>query len=424
MIDADLVIRNAARIATCTQRPKATDEAGVGMIENGAIAVRGGEIVWVGPEAQLPFKVRTLEAAMQIDAEGGLVAPGFVDAHTHLVFAGDRAREFSLRSGGASYQQLLAEGGGILATVRATRAASEDELVELALPRAQRLIAQGVTTVEVKSGYGLTVEDELKMLRAIRRLAEALPITVVPTALPLHALPPEAKADRDAWIDRMIEELLPRVAEEELASFVDIFVEEGAFTPDEARRLAAAAAEHGFGLRLHVDQLSDQDGARLAAELGAVTADHLEEVSEEAIPLLAETGVTVTLLPTSTLYLKCPRYAPGRALADAGVPLALGSNVNPGSAMSENFALALSLACLGNGLSAPEAFYAATAGGADALGLGDRGRIAEGMAADLVIFGATSLEHLAYHMAVPHARVVIAGGKLIHEARELPARCV
>lgn len=424
MIDADLVIRNAARIATCAQRPKATDEAGVGMIENGAIAVRGGEIVWVGPEAQLPFKVRTLEAAMQIDAEGGLVAPGFVDAHTHLVFAGDRAREFSLRSGGASYQQLLAEGGGILATVRATRAASEDELVELALPRAQRLIAQGVTTVEVKSGYGLTVEDELKMLRAIRRLAEALPITVVPTALPLHALPPEAKDDRDAWIDRMIEELLPRVAEEELASFVDIFVEEGAFTPDEARRLAAAAAEHGFGLRLHVDQLSDQDGARLAAELGAVTADHLEEVSEEAIPLLAETGVTVTLLPTSTLYLKCPRYAPGRALADAGVPLALGSNVNPGSAMSENFALALSLACLGNGLSAPEAFYAATAGGADALGLGDRGRIAEGMAADLVIFGATSLEHLAYHMAVPHARVVIAGGKLIHEARELPARCV
>lgn len=422
MIEADLVIKNAARIATCTRRPRATDEEGVGMLEEGAVAVRGGEIVWVGPEAQLPFKVRTLEAAAQVDAEGGIVGPGFVDAHTHLIFAGDRAREFSLRCGGASYQRLLAEGGGILATVRATRAASEDELVELALPRARRLIAQGVTTVEVKSGYGLTVEDELKMLRATRRLAEALPITVVPTALPLHALPPEAE-DREAWIDRMIDELLPRVAEEELASFVDVFVEEGAFTADEARRLGAAASEHGFGLRLHVDQLSDQDGARLAAELGAVTADHLEEVAEEAIPALAETGVTVTLLPTSTLYLKCPRYAPGRALADAGVPLALGSNVNPGSAMSENFALALSLACLGNGLSAPEAFYAATAGGADALGLGDRGRIAEGMAADLVVYGATSLEHLAYHMAVPHARVVIAGGEVVHEARELPARC-
>lgn len=420
MIDADLIVRNAALVATCTRRPSAEED--LGLVERGAVAVRAGEIVWVGPEAQLPFKVRTLETARQVDAAGGIVGPGFVDAHTHLVFAGDRAREFSLRSGGASYQRLLAEGGGILATVRATRAASEQELVELALPRARRLIAQGVTTVEVKSGYGLTVEDELKMLRAVRALAEVLPITVVPTALPLHALPPEAK-DRDAWIDRMIDELLPRVAEERLASFVDVFVEEGAFTADEARRLAAAADEWGFGLRLHVDQLSDQDGARLAAELGAATADHLEEVDPEALATLAEAGVTVTLLPTSTLYLKCPRYAPGRALADAGVPLALGSNCNPGSAMSENFALALTLACLGNGLSAPEAFYAATAGGADALNLPDRGRIAEGMAADLVVFGAPSLEHLAYHMAVPHARVVIAGGEVVHEAPELPQLC-
>lgn len=420
MIDADLIVRNAAFVATCTRHP--TRDGDLGIVERGAVAVRGGEIVWVGPEAQLPFKVRTLDATRHVDAQGGFVAPGYVDAHTHLVFAGDRAREFSLRCGGASYQELLAAGGGILATVRATRAASEEELVELALPRARRLIAQGVTTVEIKSGYGLTVEDELKMLRAIRALADRLPITVVPTALPLHALPPEAN-DREAWIDRMIDELIPRVAEEELAPFVDVFVENGAFTPDEARRLAAAADEWGLGLRLHVDQLSDQDGARLAAELGAATADHLEEVNPDAIPALAEAGVTVTLLPTSTLYLKCPRYAPGRTLADAGVPLALGSNCNPGSAMSENFALALSLACLGNGLSAPEAFYAATAGGADALGLPDRGRIAEGMAADLVVHAAPSIEHLAYHMATSHARIVIAGGEVVHEAGEMPPTC-
>lgn len=420
MIDADLIVKNAAALATCTQRP--TAEQDVGMVERGAVAARNGEIVWVGPEAQLPFKVRTLEAARQVDAGGGIVGPGYVDAHTHLVFAGDRAREFSLRAAGASYQHLLAEGGGILATVRATRAASEEELVELALPRARRLIAQGVTTVEVKSGYGLTVEDELKMLRAIRSLADALPITVVPTALPLHALPPES-SDREAWVDEMIDALIPQVAEEGLASFVDVFVEEGAFTADEARRLAAAAAEQGLGLRLHVDQLSDQDGARLAAELGAATADHLEEVAPEAIPALAESGVAVTLLPTSTLYLKCPRYAPGRTLADAGVPLALGSNCNPGSAMSENFGLALTLACLGNGLSAPEAFYAATAGGAAALNLPDRGRIEVGAAADLVVFGAPSLEHLAYHMAVSHARIVIADGEVVHEALELPPIC-
>lgn len=418
MIEADLIVVNASGVATCTEAPGR--EGSIGLLEKGAVAVRDGEIVWVGPEAQLPFKVRTLEAATRVDARGGIVGPGFVDAHTHLVFAGDRAREFSLRCAGASYASLLAEGGGILATVRATRAASEEELVRLALPRARRLIAQGVTTVEIKSGYGLTVEDELKMLRAIRALANELPITVVPTALPLHALPPEAE-DRDAWIDRMIDELLPVVAEEGLASFVDVFVEEGAFTPDEARRLAAAADEHGLGLRLHVDQLTDRRGAELATELGAATADHLEEVSEEGIRALAEAGVTVTLLPTSTLYLKCPRYAPGRALADAGVPLALGSNVNPGSAMSENFALALSLACLGNGLSAQEAFFAATAGGADALGLRDRGRVAEGYAADLVVFDAPSLEHLAYHMAVPHARVVIAEGRIVHEAEDLPS---
>lgn len=416
MLEADLIVVNASEVATCTG---SAGPEGLAPIRNGAVAVRDGRIVWVGPEAQLPFKVRTLEAT-RVDARGGIVGPGFVDAHTHLVFAGDRAREFSLRCAGASYASLLAEGGGILATVRATRAASEEELVRLALPRARRLIAQGVTTVEVKSGYGLSVEDELKMLRAIRALAEELPISVVPTALPLHALPPEGREDRDGWIDRMLEELVPAVAEEGLAQFVDAFVEEEAFSPDEARRLAAVAAEYGLGLRLHVDQLTDQGGAELAAELGAVTADHLEEVSEEGIRALAESGVAVTLLPTSTLYLKCPRYAPGRALADAGVKLALGSNCNPGSAMSENFALALSLACLGNGLSAPEAYYAATAGGADALGLEDRGRIAEGYAADLVIFDAPSFEHLAYHMAVPHARVVIAGGRVVHEAEDLP----
>jgi len=421
MIQADLVIRNAASVVTCTQPPAKTPDP-LGVLEGGAVAARDGTIVWVGAQADLEREVLATADAVEIDAQGGMLTPGYVDAHTHLVFAGDRAREFSLRSGGASYQELLAAGGGILATVRATRAATEDDLVELALPRVRRLIREGVTTIEAKSGYGLTVADELKILRAIRRLGPVAGVEVLGTAMPLHALPPEA-TDREGWIGEMLEELLPAVAAEGLARFADIFVEDGAFTPAEARRLAAKASALGLGLRLHVDQLSAGGGAELAASLQAITADHLEETTDEGIEALAKAGVAVTLIPISTLYLKCPRYAPGRALADRGVPLALGTNCNPGSAMSESYSLALSLACLGNGLDAAEAFYAATAGGAAALGLPDRGRIAVGLRADLVIHGAPSVEHLAYHFAASHARVVIGGGKVLHESRDLPATC-
>ncbi|HWV37779.1 MAG TPA: imidazolonepropionase [Vulgatibacter sp.] len=423
VIHADLVVHSASAVVTCDGDPAQGPDAALGIRPGAAVAARGGRIVWIGPQERLAHEVLDLPSAVDVDARGGIVTPGFVDAHTHVVFAGDRAREFSLRCGGASYQELLAAGGGILSTVRATRAASERELAELAIPRLRRLVAEGVTTVEIKSGYGLTVEDELETLRAARDAAREVGLGWVGTALPLHALPPDA-GDRAAWIDRMLEGLLPAVASEGLAAFADAFVEKGAFTPDEARRLAAAARANGLGVRLHVDQLSAGGGAELAAELGAATADHLEEVSQEGLRALARAGVAATLVPISTLYLKCPRYAPGRALADAGVRLALGSNCNPGSAMTESFSLALSLACLGNGLSASEAFLAATAGGADALGLADRGRLREGLRADLVVHGARSVEHLAYHLATRHARVVISGGRVLHEDPGLPPVCV
>lgn len=386
------------------------------------MAALEGKIVWIGPEDRLQKEVLAHPSAQVVDAKGGLIAPGYVDAHTHVVFAGDRAREFSLRSAGASYQELLAAGGGILATVRATREASEEELVHLALPRLRRLLAEGVTTAEAKGGYGLTVEDELKILRAIGKLDEVQPIHLIPTAMPLHALPADVD-DREGWIDEMLETLLPKVAEEGLARFVDVFVEKGAFTPDEARRTAEVARNLGMKIRLHVDQLTAGAGAELAAELGAATADHLETTTPEGIEAMARAGVVATLLPVSTLYLKCPAYAPGRALIDGGVRVALGSNVNPGSAMSESFSLALSLACLGNGLSAAEAFYAATAGGADALGLPDRGRLEVGKRADLVIHGASSVEHLAYHLATTHVRKVFVNGVAVHRAEHLPAVC-
>ncbi len=422
MITADLIVRSAASVVTCAGDPADGPEAALASISDAAVACRKGRIVWVGPEARLADEVRASPAASIVDAAGGIVTPGYIDAHTHLVFAGDRAREFSARCAGASYQELLEAGGGILATVRATREASGRELVRLAIPRVRRLLAEGVTTAEVKSGYGLTEEDELKILRAIRDLRGETPMDLVPTFMPLHALPPDA-GDRAAWIERMLEELLPKVAAEGLARFADVFVEAGAFTADEARALARAAKAHGLGLRLHVDQLSAGAGAELAAELGAVTADHLEAISGEGIRAMAEAGVAATLVPISTLYLKVPRYAPGRALADAGVRLALGSNCNPGSAMTESYSLALSLACLGNGLSAAEAFYAATAGGAAALSLDDRGRIEVGLRADLVVHGAPSVEHLAYHLAASHVRVVVASGRIALQREDLPAVC-
>lgn len=423
MIDADLLIHSASSLITCTGAPSEGGDEALAPLEGHAIAAREGTIVWIGPEDRLAQEVKALPGARTLDAEGGIVTPGYVDAHTHVVFAGDRAREFSLRCGGASYQELLQAGGGILATVQATRAASREELLALALPRVRNLVAEGVTTLEAKGGYGLSPESELKILEAIRDLGPASGVDVIGTAMPLHALPPDA-GDRGEWIERMLEEHLPAVAQAKLARFVDVFVEEGAFTADEARATAKKAEELGLGLRLHVDQLTAGGGAQLAAELGALTADHLEETTPEGIQALADAGVAATLIPISTLYLKCPRYAPGRALADAGVRLALGTNCNPGSAMSESYALALSLACLGNGLTAAEAFYAATAGGAAALGLKDRGRLVVGLRADLVIHGAASVEHLAYHLGVRHARAVIADGQVLHEAMELPPVCV
>lgn len=423
---ADLVVVHAATVVTCAGAPDASAADRLGLVPGGAVAVREGRIVWTGPEARLDAEVSRLPGCRVVDAGGGLVTPGYVDAHTHVVFGGDRAREFGLRCGGATYQEIAAAGGGIVATVHATRAASREELCAAALPRLRRLLAEGVTTCEAKSGYGLSFEAEWKLLEAIRDLGAAQPVELLPTVLPLHAVPPEAResaAAREAWLSRVVEELVPAAAEARLARFADAFGE-GGFTDAEVRRLAAAAARAGLPLRLHVDQLAPVRGAELAAELGAITADHLETVSPEGIAAMARAGVAAGLVPTSTLYLKCPAYAPGRALVAAGVRLCLGSNVNPGSAMTESFSLALGLACLGNGLTPAEAFLAATADGAAALGLGDRGRLVPGLLADLVVHGAGDVDHLAYHLATSHVRAVIKAGRVVHEAPHLPARCV
>ncbi len=417
MAALDLLVRNTSEVLTLEGSHQEPAEAALTSRPRACVGVRQGKVAYVGPEEALPPGAIGPDTRV-LDARGGFVGPGFVDAHTHLVFAGERSTEFDLRCQGATYLQIAQAGGGIVSTVRATRAASEDELVQLALPRLRRLLEHGVTTAEVKSGYGLDVENELKMLRVVRRLSQLQPVELIPTLLCAHAIPEEYKGRREAYLELCLQEILPAVAREGLARFCDIFVEEGAFTADEARRLLSAAKALGLRPRLHVDQLTSGQGAELAAELGAATADHLEHVSDAGLRALAQAGVSAVLVPTSTLFLRMRPYAPGRRLRDAGVNVALGTNVNPGSAMSENLPLALGLACLENGLTAAEAYWAATRGAALALGLTSNGRLGLGDPAHLVIFSCSNYRHLPYHLGINHALTVIQAGRVILEGEK------
>ncbi len=418
MAPFDVVIRGTSEVLTLSGRPDEPAESALAPIPNGAIGIVEGKIAWLGPEAALP-QDGVGPATEIIEAGGGFVGPGFVDPHTHLVFAGERSGEFDQRARGKSYLELGAAGGGIMATVRATRAASEGELVALAGPRLRRLLDQGVTTAEVKSGYGLTVADEVKLLRAVRHLGTDQPIELVPTLLCAHAVPEEHRSDRARFVSLCVEEIIPAVAQEDLAKTCDIFVDEGAFTHDEARKILGAARAKGLAVRLHADQLTANAGSELAAELGARSADHLENVSPAGVAALAKAGVSAVLVPTSTLFLRAERYAPGHALRTAGVNVALCTNVNPGSAMSENVSLTLGLACLENGLTAAEAFWGFTRGAAIALGLPEHGRLAVGGPADAVVFGCSSYLHLPYHLGVNHARAVVKRGLLVASPRGL-----
>ena len=408
---ATLVVRHAL-VATCAAGP-----SDAGALADGAVAVSGHLVAWVGPDGALEGAV-DLAGAESIDVGGRLVTPGLVDSHTHLLFAGERAGELAERAAGRSYLEIAGAGGGIQATVRATADATDEALLDAAAARVRRLLAQGVTTVEVKSGYGLTVERELRLLRLVAKLGSAVEaqVTVVPTLLAAHAIPPERANDRDRYVRELCEELIPAAAAADLAAFCDAFAERGAFRVDEARRVLEAGAHHRLALRLHADQLTPGGGARLAAELRCASADHLEHVEEGDLAALAGAGVVAGLLPLSTLYVGLSRFAPARRLLDAGVPVALATNVNPGTAMSENAGLTLSLGCLAMGMSPAEALVAFTAGGARALRRPELGRLARGCEADLVVWGCRSVEHLPWHMGVPHALRVVKRGRTVYEA--------
>jgi imidazolonepropionase len=416
LIEADLLVRGAAELVTCAGPiPRAGEAQGrIGEIPRGAAAARDGRLVFVGPEADLDRKVRALPGAAVLDARGGTILPGFCDSHTHLPFAGTRAGEFHRRVAGATYQEIAAAGGGILSTVRSVRAASEEELVEAARPRLRRLLAHGTTSLEAKSGYGLTEEDELKQLRAVRRLAAEQPAEITATLLAAHTLPPEFAGDREAYVRLVTERIIPRAASERLASACDVFLEAHVFDREESRRVLRAGERHGLAARLHADQLSRSGGAELAAELRALSADHLEHCGPEGRAALAAAGTVAVLLPGATFALMLARYADARALVDAGVPVALATDFNPGTCYTESMPMILTLAVLQMRLTVEEAIVAATANGAAALGRGaEVGSLEVGKQADLIVLEMPDHRHLAYHFGVNPVAAVVKKGRIV-----------
>jgi len=415
MIAADLAIRRIGRLATLAGSVPRTGTAmrDLAVRDDAAVAVAGGRIAWIGPEAGFSSAVRLRPGAEEIDAAGAAVVPGFVDAHTHLAFAGDRDDEIRQRLAGASYQEIAAAGGGIVRTVAATRDASLEQLAALVAARLDELLLCGTTTAEVKSGYGLETGAELRSLEAIRLAAARHAVSVVPTFLGAHDVPTEHRAGRERYIELLVAEMIPAVAQRGLAVFADVFCEQGVFSVDESRRILRAAREHGMKLRIHADELGATGGAELAGELRARSADHLVYVSRAGMRALAAAGCVATLLPSAAFYLRLGRFAPARELIDAGVPVALASDVNPGGGLSPSLPFAMALACFGMGLSLEEALSALTVNAAYSLDLaGEIGSIEPGKRADLVLLRTSRLLDLV-RVGVPAIRAVVKDGRLV-----------
>ena len=382
---ADVVYRHCRQLATCAgPAPRRGAQQGeLQIIDDGALAIRGERVVFAGPTADLPSDVA--KAAPIVDIPHLSIVPGFVDAHTHAVFAGDRRQELRRRLAGETYAQIAAAGGGILSTVRATRAASEENLVEQTRERLDEMLQAGTTTCEIKSGYGLDVESELKMLRAIRRLAREHPIDVIATFMGAHEVPAEYRGRRHAYVDAIVNEMIPAVAAERMAVWCDVFCETGVFTPDESIRVLDAGVRAGLAARIHADELGPSGGSQVAARVGARSADHLVHVSAEGIESLAAACVTATLLPCAAFYLKLGRFAPARALIAASVPVALATDVNPGGGLSPSMPFAITLGCFAMAMTFEEALVASTINGAWSLDVADEtGSLEPGKLADAV----------------------------------------
>jgi imidazolonepropionase len=406
-----LAIVNIGQLVTFAgpARPRVGPELReLGLIPDAALLIDDGRIVAAGPFAELRTRIPPHAV---VDAQGRCVTPGFVDAHTHLVFAGNRAAEFEQRIDGATYQQIAASGGGLLSSVRQTRAATEDELLSVARRHRDWMLRSGTTTLEAKSGYGLDRTTELKLLRVLARLNHEGPARIVSTLLAAHTVPPEFAGRRAEYVRWIADELIPEVAAAKLASYCDAFCDDHAFTVDEARTVLAAARRHGLGLRIHAEQFRPDTGAALAAELGAATADHLESVTEEALRQLAAARVQPVLLPGSVFALGRAQYPPARRMIELGLAIVLATDFNPGSSPIASMPFILSLACLQMRLSPAEALVAATLNAAWSLGLGEQvGSLEAGKQADFLIHEFTDYRELAYFIAAPaRPRVFVAG---------------
>jgi imidazolonepropionase len=405
----DLLVRRA-RLVTLAPGAPQEEQVRARARPLGALAVSAGRIAWMGPDAELPSHAA---ARLELDAEGRLLTPGLIDCHTHLVHAGERSDEWAQRLAGASYESIAAAGGGIRATVRATRAAGLDRLLAESRPRLEALVAGGVTTVEVKSGYGLDRETELGMLRVARRLGELVPVTVRTTFLGAHAVPPEFDGRADAYVDWLIDELLPAVAGG-LADAVDAYLAPQAFTRAQVSRLFEAAGRHRLPVKLHAEQRGDEGGAALVAAHRGLSADHLEHLSADGVAALAAAGTVAVLLPGAFLHLREARRPPVAALRAAGVPMAVATDWNPGTSPLGSLTTAMNLACTLLELTPAEALAGATHHAARALGLGDRGRLAPGLRADLALWNLSHPTELSAGLAVNALATRVVAGAVHH----------
>ena len=400
-------LKNISTLYTCHREGS---QQSIHPIENAAVVWSNGNFEWVGKEVDLPAEFQSAEV---VDAKGNMVIPGLVDCHSHLCFGGWRPDEFEMRICGKSYLEIAKAGGGILSTVKKTRTATFKELYEKSASLLKKMMARGVTTVECKSGYGLTLQDEIKQLRVYKKLQEHFPVDMKTTFLGAHTIPPEFKSNRNGYIDLILNEMIPAVAEENLADFCDVFVEESAFTVEEARKILETGKKYGLTPKLHSDQLSDGGGAKLAAEVGAISADHLEHVSGEGLKKMAEHGVTGVTLPLASLYTQQP-YLDCRRLVDAGVDVAVATDFNPGSAPSFDLPLAMMLTCNHGRLTPAETLKAATIYAAQAIGMENVvGSIEPGKKADFLIINSPDINFWMYHFGGSEIESIYIKGEIL-----------
>ncbi len=415
---ATLLIKNIGQLITMDGPvPRLGDQMKeLGLITDGAVAVAGGEILAVGQSKEIEGRVDLAEGCRVIDAKNRVVTPGLVDPHTHPVFSKTRENEFEMRIQGKSYMEIAAAGGGIRASVRDLRDSSTSQLMEKTSERLTTILSYGTTTIEAKSGYGLSTEAEIKSLEVIRDLNEIHPLDLIPTFLGAHEVPDEYRDKREDYIKLLIDEMIPKVSSEKLAEFCDIFCEEGVFDIKESKKIMSAAKKHGLKLKFHADELASSGGGELAAEMGALSADHLVYISDKGIAAMAKAGTAAVLLPGTSFSLKSKNYAPARKMIDSGVIVALSTDCNPGSSYTESLQIIVTLAALNYGMTAAEAISAVTVNAACALDRGGKiGQLKPGLPADIVLWNMLDYREMPYHYGINLAKKVIKQGKVAYE---------